>query len=219
LKRTRGDGVLVTRQVPPVDKELDGVTDPLESSMRTWSGHRRLDDYQISQLAEEIVKQIKQRGPFQSLAEFVNRRVENGDLGLYGALEAAIENAHLNDNSTALAKPTGLNVNSPFPEAAQGTTADGAPAAINQADLLTQLAPLVTVRGDTFRIRAYGEARSGKEVARAWCEAIVQRMPAYVDPSDPPETSPETLDPGSVNARFGRRYKIVSFRWLSPEEV
>ena len=219
LKRTRGDGVLVTRQVPPVDKELDGVTDPLESSMRTWSGHRRLDDYQISQLAEEIVKQIKQRGPFQSLAEFVNRRVENGDLGLYGALEAAIENAHLNDKATAQAKPAGLNVNAPFPEAAQGTTADGAPAAINQADLLTQLAPLVTVRGDTFRIRAYGEARSGKEVARAWCEAIVQRMPAYVDPSDPPETSPETLDPGSVNARFGRRYKIVSFRWLSPEEV
>jgi len=219
LKRTRGDGVLVTRQVPPVDKELDGVTDPLESSVRTWSGHRRLDDYEISQLAEEIVKQVKERGPFQSLAEFVNRRPESGDLGLYGALEAAIAQAHLNDKATARAKPTGLNVNAAFPEAARGTTADGAPAVINQADILTQLAPLITVRGDTFRVRAYGEAKNGKQVARAWCEAIVQRMPAYVDPSDPPETLPEDLDADSVNARFGRRYKVVSFRWLSPEEV
>jgi len=219
LELTRGDGVLVSRHVPPVDEQLDGVTDPVESDVRTWSGHRRLDEYEISQLAEEIVKQIKERGPFQSLAEFVNRRPESGDLGRAGAIESAIAAARINDKATARAIQTGVNIDAAFPEAAQGTTADGAPAVINQADILTQLAPLITVRGDTFRIRAYGEATNGRETARAWCEAIVQRMPAYVDPSDPPETLPEDLEADSPNALFGRRYKTVSFRWLSPEEV
>jgi hypothetical protein len=219
LKRTRGEGVLVSRHIPPVDEQLDGVTDPVESDVRTWSGHRRLDEYEISQLAEQIVKQIKERGPFQSLAEFVNRRPEPGDLGKAGALELAIENSHLNDKAVARGMPTGINAAAAFPEAAQGTTADGAPAVINQADILTQLAPLITVRGDTFRIRAYGEATNGRETARAWCEAIVQRTPAYIDPSTPPETLPEDLEADSPNARFGRRFKIVSFRWLAPEEV
>jgi hypothetical protein len=40
-----------------------------------WSGFSRLTDSQITRLAEEIVEEVKLRGPFMSLADFVNHRV------------------------------------------------------------------------------------------------------------------------------------------------
>jgi hypothetical protein len=60
-------------------------------------------------------------------------------------------------------------------------------------------------------------------VARAWCEAVVQRVPEYVvekaangnDPWDSPATA--TLHP--ANQSFGRRFEIRSFRWLAENET
>jgi hypothetical protein len=52
--------------------------------------------------------------------------------------------------------------------------------------------------------------------SRAWCEAVVQRVPDYVDPADPPEAVAGLTE---TNATFGRRFEIVQFRWLTPEEV
>ena len=52
------------------------------------------------------------------------------------------------------------------------------------------LGPVLTVRSDTFLVRAYGDAvnpLTGAVGSRAWCEAVVQRVPDYVDPGDPPE--------------------------------
>jgi len=75
------------------------------------------------------------------------------------------------------------------------------------------------VRSDTFLVRAYGDVVNpvtGAIEARAWCEAVVQRLPDYVDPVDPPEKS-SGLSP--TNETYGRRFEIVRFRWLSPEEV
>lgn len=97
-----------------------------------------------------------------------------------------------------------------------GTTADGAPGVLSQADLLTAIAPVLTARGDTFRIRAYGEAgpTNGSKV-KAWCEAVVQCVPEYLDTADMPWATPSK----PVNTRFGRRYEIVSFRWLSQSEI
>ncbi|MGC4017046.1 MAG: hypothetical protein QM755_21415 [Luteolibacter sp.] len=101
-----------------------------------------------------------------------------------------------------------------------GYSSAGSPATITQGDLLSALAPVITVRGDTFRIRAYGESRNsdGTIAARAWCEAVVQRMPAYVDPADAPEILPAALTVTS-NKTFGRRFEIVSFRWLESKEI
>jgi hypothetical protein len=68
---------------------------------------------------------------------------------------------------------------------------------------------------------------------RAWCEALVQRVPDYVDPSDPPETVPSAFDAPSnaddpassptaahkLNKLLGRRFKVVSFRWLTRSDI
>jgi Tfp pilus assembly protein PilX len=71
-------------------------------------------------------------------------------------------------------------------------------------EILTALSPMLTVRSDTFRIRAYGEtlnpADPEKIEAMAYCEAIVQRTP---DPL-----------PG-----FGRRFIVTYFRWLGPDDI
>ncbi len=170
-----------------------------------WNGYRRLDKEQIARLAEEIVKEVKERGPFQSLAEFVNRRPGDGEHVTRGALEAAIENAGIN---RAVLDPAHDLLDG-------GNTADGAPGVINQADLLVPLAPFLTVRGDSFRIRAYGEAGERTDKVRAWCEATVQRVPEFIDPSEAAEATPQS----PMNLRFGRHFELISFRWLKPAEL
>ena len=220
VRRTHGDGTLVSRHLPPTGSTLEGTTDPLESDVNIWSGHRRLSATQIERLAEEIVAQVKKRGPFQSLAEFVNRQPsDDPELAVCGALQAAIEAADLNADALAGGVPVPADLGVPFPEATEGSTADGAPGTINQADLLVPLAPMITVRGDTFVIRSYGEARRNDDVARAWCEAVVQRMPDYLEDAHDPAIGPDALPADSASARFGRRFEVVSFRWLSKDEV
>jgi hypothetical protein len=57
---------------------------------------------------------------------------------------------------------------------------------------------------------------TGATESRVWCEAVVQRVPEYADSADTPEAA-TSLTP--LNQRYGRRFEIVHFRWLSPEEV
>ena len=101
----------------------------------------------------------------------------------------------------------------------QGYRSTAIPAWLTQADVLQVIGNSITARSDTFRIRSYGEALdpSGNIVAKAWCEAIVQRTPEYVDPTDPPEARGASLS--TINRTYGRRFQIISFRWLSPEEI
>lgn len=76
------------------------------------------------------------------------------------------------------------------------------------------------MRSDTFRIRAMGEATNEwGHTVRMVCEAVVQRTSNYVDSRDLPFTEPANLKPGGVNERFGRRFEIVSFRWLAKNEL
>lgn len=101
----------------------------------------------------------------------------------------------------------------------QGFRSTGIPGWITQADLLQVIGPALATRSDTFRIRAYGEAldSEGKVEGKAWCEAIVQRMPEYLDPDDSALDRGGDLSP--VNQRFGRRFTTISFRWLSSHEI
>ena len=102
----------------------------------------------------------------------------------------------------------------------QGYRSTGIPGWITQADLLQVIGPSLSARSDTFRIRAYGEAldpESGTPVAKAWCEAVVQRLPEYLDSANAPTDRGSVLT--AINQKFGRRFQVVSFRWLSPHEI
>ena len=223
-----------------VDPEY-GVT--RDDGSQAWTGVRFLDDAQLRRLAEECVKQVKLRGPFLNFAEFINRRLSGDELGLMGALQSAID--YDDDN------PESASINYPFkngpdfnirqsdlgshefatPEAIEGSRFAGIHGYVIQSDLLKPIANTLSVRDDTFRIRAYGEAidGAGRVSARAWCEAIVQRLPEYLDPANEPDEPARTIDTAgnfrdnnglaAANRRFGRKFRVETFRWLGPDEV
>ncbi len=202
-----------------------------------FAGHRVLTDEQTDELATQIVIEIKKRGPFLSLSEFVNRQLTtNKDLAIASTIQKALDNlANLGSspkNPFAAIQAVAANITSQppgttdykFPEAAYGSSAFGVPGWVRQADILKPLAPILSARDDTFTIRGYGDSRekgnSNKVVARAWCEVVVQRQADYVDPSDPAGVAPfSALMKSQTNKRFGRRYEIVSFRWLNEKEI
>lgn len=201
------------------------------SASAEFAGYRKFNEATLDRFAEEIVKQVRARGPFLSLAEFVNRQLSSGDLALAGTIQAAL-NALANDASInpyavlqSGSKPSSANplpagtAQYQFPEAAVGHNAYGLPGWTRQADVLRPIAPILSARDDTFTIRAYGDARdaTGKITARATCEATVSRTRDYINPADAAEiTAQPTL---TSNRNFGRRYQILSFRWLSELEI
>lgn len=74
------------------------------------------------------------------------------------------------------------------------------------AAVLDKLAPVLTVRGDTFLIRAYGETvdpldNGATSIASAYGEARVQRMP-------------QELSDGA-----GWKFVVTYFRWLGPDDI
>jgi hypothetical protein len=195
-----------------------------------WNGYRELTESELEQLAVKIVEQVRLRGPFLSMSEFVNRQVgAESELTRSGALEAAISQSKINDTAFASQIPItagDLNnatlYNYKTPLAATGNPAAGAPGWISQGDLLRILEPAATVRSDTFVIRVCGEAQdaSGKVSARAYAEAVVQRMPEYVDPVDRPSLNVCTDAKAALaNKTFGRRMSVVAFRWLASNEI
>jgi Tfp pilus assembly protein PilX len=190
-----------------------------------WLGFRSLTDDQIHELASAIVTQVKLRGPFTSLSDFINRRPgSDKDLALSGALQSALDDSSVTINKAFRSGNRAGSVGDAttkgfqFPEAEAIAKSAGAPGYVKQGDLLTTLGPLLAVRGDTFTIRTCGEARDqqGKILARAYCEAVVQRIPDYVDTSD---ANYEPVPQAPANLQFGRKFQIISFRNLSPEEL
>jgi hypothetical protein len=198
-----------------------------------WSGLRDLSDDEIGKLAEAIVKEVKSRGPFLSMADFVNRRPNSNDPGqqALGAMQSAIDLSGLNSRLLGAGRSVTSNDFNQLP-GKNGIDSEPAPARavrtpgyLSQGDLLTALGSQIAVRSDTFVIRSYGDARDGNNriIATAWCEAVVQRVPEYIDPMDAPEAqdgwpvSSSKLSP--INTFFGRRFVIQSFRWLSRSEI
>ncbi|MDQ8187563.1 hypothetical protein [Pelagicoccus sp. SDUM812002] len=149
-------------------------------------------------LARHIVSNIRKRhqgvspynseanGAFESLQGFVDSAV----------LKNAISDAHseINVGGNSVFKPSWVKANSNRE--------------FRQSTILNLIAPYLSVRSDTFLIRAYGDAvdpsNPDKIWARAYCEAIVQRTHEPYDEDNP---------------GLGRRFVIEAFRWLSPSEI
>lgn len=269
---------------------------PSGTQADSFSGFRRLNDAQLDALATEICRQVRLRGPFTSVSQFVNRTLATLDnrtrsLSRSGALQTAIDEGGLNINNagdrsifSAALNPTrdrvtlqtknglprsdfdgpietlwGRNfrpadalssmpdwgntsdgghygsiasiisdrqiLDDPAFRSEQGYRSTSIPGWLTQADVLQVIGPSITARSDTFRIRTYGESinAAGQVVARAYCEAIVQRFPDYVDPKNLAHEreilSTNTSELTPINLTYGRKFEIVSFRWLAPEEV
>ncbi len=238
-------------------------TTPTGTGDDSFSGYHQLSDADVSALAKKIVQQVRLRGPFVSLGQFVNRILvtasadASGGLGQAGALQKAIDNAELNvtdtpskgfsalkatadksnipsvDDSSAVTDMDGRGAFSTFSDGAKAGVptqlqrSTGIPGWLMQADVLQAIGPVISARSDTFVIRTYGDVMNPvvdttTPVARAWCEAVVQRVPDYMDSSQSADTNLSTAAASAAtttNQTFGRRFKVVSFRWLSANDI
>ena len=125
-----------------------------------------------------------------------------------------MSSANLTSKGNALANgfaasASGKSADGPFTSAAafgaSTLLAANLPVPITATQFMDAIGPLLTVRSDTFRIRAYGEALNPvdptKTEAVAYAEALVQR----------------TTEPAPSGQ--GRRFTITHFRWLGPEDI
>lgn len=298
LKHPKDDGAADTANAmfPRSLEQISASKVPATGSdTDSFSGFRRLTPDQIDALANEITHQVRMRGPFVSLSQFVNRALigltpDTSGLGRSGALQSAIDIALDKNGKSINITPSGVsglsqvnattdkvivpvngsrnqsdldggskgtgNPDDPFvwPDQSRdmnmgsagsiyadrdsssqkgdilsstysnelGYRSTGIPGWLTQADILQVIGPSITARSDTFKIRCYGEATDPanpkKPLAIAYCEAVVQRMPQYVDSADIPQTPAAKLT-SKANMTFGRKYNIISFRWLSPNEI
>lgn len=189
-----------------------------------YTGHRRLSDLELGTFSEQLVEEIRNRGIAKTLGAFVNRDLSGrGDDQKMSRLDEAIRTSGLNHSpdttmddryaSNHLDRGGHLFGANLIEESAAGL-----PGYFKQQDVLRPLSPIMTTRGDTFLLRCYGESidpTTGATIGKAVCEAIVQRVPDYVD---------ETVDPwapaiGRENEKFGRKLKIIRFRWLSNNDL
>jgi len=124
---------------------------------------RKLEEPRLAELARRIVELQPAHGwPYASLQSF----------GSSGLLEQALVSA---------------GINAPF-----ATTSPALPVHLTAEDLLAAWAPVLTVRGDTFKVIGQAIGPSG----RCICELIVQRV-AEEHPA----------------AHLGRRFRIISVRF------
>ncbi len=226
-KEANPDGTTVSYGALPNTEPIQSadISSP-NTPASQWTSGRELTDDEITELATAIVKQVKLRGPFLSLSEFVNRRLESGnpELSKMGALQAALNDTNVSINANFRQSSRSLdaeasNIPFEFSEAAEGPIAYGSTAYVDQADILRNFAGQLTPRGDTFVIRAYGDSLdpTGKVEARAWCEAVIQRIPEYIDTTDGSHMKTEDLS--ATNQNFGRKFLVKSFRWLNSSEI
>jgi Tfp pilus assembly protein PilX len=249
------------------------TTNNADSTQWAFKGYRRLNQSQIAILAASIVQQIRSRGPFVSMGDFVNRRLrDNPDTtaatvgkdaatqislnyreSVKGTLQEAIDtplNGATSVNNQRNAHPFRVPLQAGWEqiinpvdiEAAIGGEGDGttqnmkrvapygaisanAPQFLTQADILSAIGSGLSARSDTFSVRTYGETQNpvtGEITGRAWCEAVVQRTIDPVIRKNSNPASPDYYAPAAGTATtpdLGRRFKIISFRWLSSNDI
>ncbi len=228
------------------------IDDITNTRIGPYTTHHRLTPAELTQFSEDIAREVRKRGPFLSLSQFVNRSLSKDDLGRTGALQgalditrgtpASINSFYTSDTGSGALKTTTnspeqrieysgsgyyaepLDTSSPYAAGKnhRANRLKALPGWVLQADVLASLGSVISARSDTFVIRTYGDTQNpvtGSISARAWCEAVVQRVPDYVNSTaDAAETTPANLN-NDDNKKFGRRFVIVAFRWLGPTDI
>ncbi|PXA03515.1 hypothetical protein DDZ13_11055 [Coraliomargarita sinensis] len=199
----QGSGSLATTS--KLDHPFHRLSLPTANSNTPWrGGPLDFERAAIRTLAENMVEEVKKRGPFLSLSDFINRRLTDDERGLKGALQAAIDADPSTQGVVDNTQPAELS-DAPVQNNIDGNLLDLAPGDLSQADILTTVGPGLSARSDTFIIRSYGRHTnpgSDKVVGEAWCEMLVQRLP------DEP-----------ANETIGRPFRVVGFRYLNPDEI
>ncbi|MGJ8639034.1 MAG: hypothetical protein ACSHYA_06535 [Opitutaceae bacterium] len=222
-----------------------GQSEELVAGFRSLSDDQILD--LAESIVDEIkTRRSASKHPFLSLSQFVNRSIDSEDIdsttrrrfAYMGPLQFAIDQSAVNGDpavsSSWESQPgNGLwddeyiftvpDTVSPFlSESLEAIRSrpfmDAAPGSLTQADILAKIGAILTARSDTFTIRSYGSANSsisGDSQSAAYYEMTVQRMPEYHDAADLNHVPANS----ELNKRFGRRYQIVSTRWLSADEI
>lgn len=209
---TKDDGILVNERYLFFNNAM-GAEDlfeyglnPTKINDKRRASHRRgmfaLIDGQVDTLAKHIVGNIRERvqgssryqsaddneGVFVSLEDFLNS----------GVLQNAIGDAE-----------TEFEASGTLDEINPSWVIANTNAEFRQSTILNLIAPYVSVRSDTFLVRAYGDAvdpaaqdpsQNSAIWARAYCEAVVQRVQEKYGTTD-------------------RKFEVVAFRWLSPSEI
>ena len=240
---TSGSGLCAVGNQTPVvwtSKPYGGVINETEGlgvdKNQSLVGFRVLSDVQIRWLAKRIVEQVKARGPFPSMSAFVNRYFHSNSLyrndlnnkvisklknsgALQSALDSSLEiessvNKVFWQETATYIDGSALDPSALNQDAGHGMAATGIPGYVTQAHILSQIDSAISVRSDTFTIKAYGDTMDADGIVKnkVFCEAVVQRIPQYVDESDQPHTSLSDLS--SINAKFGRKFRIVSYKWF-----
>lgn len=225
LKNTSGGIVLDpktddTTTVATNDVVNEKLTDnPGADAAGRVNGGRILSDAELDRLAAAMVSEVKKRGPFLSVGEFLNRRLETGNNGLKGAAQEAIDTAGLNDHLRDTGRPLTPPALTPNTDIGKVYTASGVnqPGWLSQADLLAPLSSAMTARGDTFVIRVSASSGDAAD-ARATMEITVRRTYAHLDTADADETELLALTK-PANRAFGRRFVVVATRWLTDGEI
>lgn len=174
---------------PPIQvTDSDGVSERVAQTQHYRRGIRSLDSEQIKTLAGSIAQKISNRNrPFFSLSEFLGKQSDKSKSIMEEALDSIQEWEDRDYLSSSY---------------------------LTQADILTSLGPYLTARNDTFKICTTGTVRNqqtGKVMARAICEAIIQKIPDTLD------NFSHTV-PLDTEERFNypiRRFQMISFRWLN----
>lgn len=183
---------------------FDDYNNPIAPSAFYRHGARRLSEDQVEALADKIVQLLQQKGrPFMDMEEFVSADSTGSSL-----LEQAIETVFTENGRQKWYHDWELEG---AETALTGQSIDidhFSPGFLTQADILTAIGPMLATRSDTFKIRTRSETftQLGDVNGGAALEAIVQRIP-------------DELDTGATSNPFGRKFKLLSVRWLDQAEL
>ena len=181
--------------------------EPVAPSAFYRHGARRLTERQVDDLADNIVSKITERAePFLSMEEFLSASDGSEDSLLESAIADALapngKQEWIHDWEIEEVEETSIN-DSPI------DIDHFSPGFLTQADVMTAIGPMLAPRSDTFKIRARSNSYNvlGEPVAIAAIEALVQRTPELVDPTE------YNLGP------MDRKFKLLNLRWLSKDEI